>query len=787
MGFQGFIHALRRLARSPGFALSAILTLALGIAASTAIFSVAYAALVDPLQLKDPATLVTITWCSSVGKNCRGPGYPPALVAEISSRADVFAGAMASSVSDVARTDTDHAEILRVGYLTENALSVLGARPLLGRLPTAEDVRSDAQPVVVLSYRYWKNRLGADRNAVGGVLILNGKPRVLIGVLPPRFLWLGADAYLPIQLGLNKVIEGQGSFVFWGRLKHDVSAGDARIRLQQVFEGLARSTPEFFELGGRIELRTLQQMERAGIEDALALLAGGALVLLLIACVNVSGLLLARTIGQDREIAIRVALGASRWQLMRQVLADAFVLVLCALPLGVALAYYSLRAITAIIPQGYLPPEPDVSINLPFLVAALALSLLAVVVSCIGPGWHLARASLVRGFGDVLRANSVRPVQAWTMAGLVIAEITFSLVLLTVASLFLHSSLKLRSVTFAFKPEDILTARVPLPNQRYPEKASRNRLIRDLLERVRRIPRVSSVVTDVALPFFEFWSSNVRTPGNSPSERWSILHATNVDYFSMFGLTLVRGRPFTEAEVDDGRRVLVVNREFARIFLNGRDPIGHTVHLTGVGLTEDSRATLTVDKYPQAFIPYTTLGMSEVLAVRTAEPGLVAPSIRQIVHSLDNELGLAGVQTMDAALVEQGYAAPRFQTTLFTIFAASGLLLMAVAVYGMIASNVARRKKEIAIRLSLGAQRPAVLWMVLRRALMLGAAGAALGVPLSLATSHFAQFALYATAWNDPFVLGIAIVILLGVVSFAAFLPARHAARTDPMQNLREE
>lgn len=793
--------ALRRLSKSLAFTFTTVSTLALGIAGATAIFSLTYAALIDPLPYENPATLVSIGWCGPGVDDCQWPAYSTKQISEIADNTDVFASITATSVSDAARTDAEHPEIVRTAYLTANTLAVLGAKPVLGRLSVPDDVRLDAQPVAVVSHRYWRNRLGGDAAALGRVLVINRRPRVVIGVLPPRFLWLGADAYLPIHLGSGSVIEGQSQFVLFGRLKPGLSPAQARTGLQHVLNEFARASPNLFSERAHVEITDVRGLNYSGLEGILVPLVVAAFALLVLACVNVSGLLLARAVERDREIAIRVAVGATRKQLMRQALADTLALSLCASPLGVVLAHSSLQGMTAFVPQGYLPPESSISINSPFLVAALTISFVAAVLSCIGPAWHLARPNM-QSFGQALRATSLRTAQVWTLRGFVVVEIALSLVLLTIAGLFLHSALKLRSVQLPFEPEAILTLRIPLPVERYPDKASRNRLMGSLIERVRRLPISSEVALDVALPFFEFWSANVRAPGHANAERWSILHATNSGYFSIFGQTFIRGRPFTEAEIEDGRRILIVNQEFARIFLDGQDPVGMTIHLTDlprqasltegafevIGLIEDSRATLTVDKYPQAFIPYTTLGMSNVLAVRaTTRPSILAASIRDELSALDQDLAVANVQTMDAALVEQGYAAPRFQTILFGIFAACGLLLMAVGVYGMVASNVAQRRKEITIRIGLGAQPYAVSWMVLRSMLLLAAAGAAIGVPLSLAISHSAQFVLYATAWNDPIVLVIATGMILASVSFATLIPARQAARTDPVQNLRDE
>ncbi|MGH9815185.1 MAG: ADOP family duplicated permease [Candidatus Acidiferrales bacterium] len=802
LAFQDLKYAFRRLGKSRVFALTSVLTLAVGIAAAAAIFSLAYIVLIAPLPYESPATLVSLGWCDPKADDCRWPAYSPRQISEITDATAIFTSVTATSVDDVARTDTERPEIVRSAFVTTNTLSILGAKPIVGRLPVAEDAQADAPFVALLSHRYWRNRFGGDEKVLGRVLVMNGRPRIVIGVLPPRFLWQGADAYMPVHVGNQQAIEGQSRFVLFGRLNAGVTPAQAQTGLQHVFDNFSRAMPDAFRPEGRVQVRTLQDMSYAGFEDILVLLIVAALALLLIACVNVSGLLLARAVGQEREIAVRTALGATRGQLMWQALADTLALSFCALPLGIVMAHFSLAAIMATLPQGYLPPESEISINLPFLLAALAVSFLTAILAGIGPAWHLARANLHQGFGQALRANSMRPAQVWTLNGLVVVEIALSLVLLTVAGLFLHSSFRLWSVHFPFKPEEILTLRVPLPADRYVDRASRNRFVSNLLEGVRRIPGGSNATVDTALPFFEFWSAYVRVPGYPPAERWSILHATNADYFSIFGEAFVRGRPFTEAEVSSGRHVMVVNREFARIFLDGHDPVGKTIHLVElpapasladdafevIGLIEDGRATLTVEKYPQAFIPHTVLGMSNVLAVRSGmDPALVAASIREVVYSLDKELAPTRVQTMEAALVEQGYAAPQFQLILLGVFATSGLLLMALGVYGMVSSSVARRRKEIAIRLSLGAQRARVFWMVLRRALALGIAGAAIGVPLSLATNHSAQFVLYDTNWNDPFVLSAAAITLLVVVSLAAAVPARHAACTDPMQNLREE
>ncbi len=464
---QDLRYAFRQFRKNPGFALTAILTLALGIGAATAVFSVAYGVLIDPFPYNDVRTLATIKLCRPDATRCGWFVYTPAQFREIVDHTtDIFSGVTASTISDVALTGTAEPQRLRGNYITPNTFAVLGVQPLLGRASTEDDVRPDAGQVALLSYRYWQAHFGGDPAILGRVLTFNGHPRTIIGVMPPRFLWRGGDVYLPIQLTEDAAIEGQHYFALVGRLKPGATEAQAITELKPLFDDFRKTAPRIFPENLRLGLLPFNQMFQSNLAGTLYLLLGSVFVLLLIACVNVSSLLLARAVNREHEFTVRASIGAPRIRLARLAITESLLLALAAAPIALFFAYAGLKVVLRIIPQGTIPDEAVVGLNVPVLLISLGIALGTVLVFGLAPAWHSASPRLAAALGSVRSSGS--RTQRRLLSGFVVTEIALSLALLMIAGLMIRSLIAVESAPISFAADNTLLMRIPLGAQRLP-------------------------------------------------------------------------------------------------------------------------------------------------------------------------------------------------------------------------------------------------------------------------------------------------------------------------------
>ena len=388
--WQDLRYAAGQLRRNPGFAITAILTLSLGIGASTAVFSVAYGVLIDPFPYKDVHTLATPKLCSPEWTQCGWRSYTPAQFNEIVEETGIFSGVTASTISDVILTGESEPQRLRGNYITPNTFDVLGVQPLLGRGSTEDDVVNNSEEVALLSYRYWQAHYGGSRTILGRTLNFNGHPRTIIGIMPPRFLWRGGDVYLPIRMTNDEEVQGQRYFALVGRLKPGVTEAQAAAELTPIFDDFKKTAPMRFPKNLRLGILPFDEMFKSDLASTLHLLLGAAFVLLFIACVNVSSLLLARAVNREREFVVRASLGASRLRLVRHALTESLLLALASLPVALAFAYAGLKATLRIVPTETIPDEAVVTMNLPVLLCSLGMALATVVIFGLAPAWHSA-------------------------------------------------------------------------------------------------------------------------------------------------------------------------------------------------------------------------------------------------------------------------------------------------------------------------------------------------------------------------------------------------------------
>ncbi len=802
--WQDFRYAARQLKRNPGFAITALLTLSLGIGASTAVFSVAYGVLIDPFPYKDVHTLATPKLCMPEWPECGWREYTPAQFNEIVENTDIFSGVTASTISNVVLTGASEPQRLRGNYITPNTFDVLGVKPILGRATTEQDVLPNHGEVALLSYRYWQAHYGGNRSIIGQTLNFNNHPRTIIGIMPPRFLWRGADVYLPIQMTNEYEVQGQRYFALVGRLKPGVTEARAIAEFRPIFDDFSKTAPFIFPKNLRVGILTFDQMFKSDLSSTLHLLLGAAFVLLFIACVNVSSLLLARAVNRDREFVVRAAVGASRMRLARQALTESLLLALAATPIALAFAYVGLKATLRIVPTETIPDEAVVTMNFPVLLGALGIALATVVIFGIAPAWHSSNPRLAAALNSIRSSGS--RAQRRLLSGFVVTEIALCLALLMLAGLMVRSLLAVESVPVSFSPDHTLMLGLPLTDAHYPTPESRVIFFRELLDRVRAVPGVTTATVDSSYPVMDMHAERVQIGAAPVDKRVVDIHLTTPEFLAISGRHMVQGHFLDAREISAQSHEVVITENFAQRYFAGENVIGRTVHLpefkpdgktkladdafTVVGVMSDLPFfTGMRENYPHILLPYTVApAAASALIVSTALPAdnLMNP-VRRVVYSIDVNQPIVDAMSLRQMLDMYGYAGPRFALALFGTFAAAALLLALVGIYGVLSFITSQRTQEIGIRMALGANRTDVLWMVLRQAFLLAVMGVAVGLPLAFLAGRFAKGELVQTSQNDPLALLAAICILPLLAVAGTYLPARRAAAINPVSALRSD
>ena len=793
-------HAARALAHSPGFTATAVLSLALGIGATTTIFSVVHAVVIDPFPYRSPDTLVSL---SVIGPDGRGnwSTYTIDEYVELTERATAFNGLIASTISDVSMTEAGAPERLRGNYVSMNTFDVMGVPVLLGRPPAAADARADAPPVAILGYRFWQRQFGGDLTVVGRTLRLEGERREVIGVMPRRFMWRGADVYLPTRYRRGLQLPGVRTVHVMGRLgAGGVAAAAASLR--PIAGDFAARTPDRIPPSFHLAFPSFGETFASSLGPTLGVLLGAVGLLLLIACGNVSNLQLARSTARAREMALRASLGAIRWRLVRQLLTESALLAAAGGVLGLALTQASLWAVTTVIPPGTIPDEAHVRLNAPVLLFSIALATASTLIAGLVPAWQVSRTDAAHTLRDGGRSATAGAGQARLRGALVIAEIGLSTVLLVGAGLMARTLTGMQHVPLTFDPARILTMRVPFAETRYPAPDDRARFLRALLARVAVLPGVQAATVDSGLPFVGARRSAITIPGQPKIDQAALVHETTADYLRIQRARLVAGRGLATADVDAVRRVGVVNRDFARKFFGGASPVGRTVRLdylarppleltdTGfeiVGVVDDLRNQGPArDPAPEIYVPFGINAAYTYLIVEAqVPPQRLERTVRAEVYALDSQQPVTEVRALDAVIDDEVFARPRFSLLLLGVFAAVGLLVAVVGVYGIVAYSVAQQRAEFGVRLALGATRTDVLRLVLARGLRLIAFGTLAGLLLALWATRVLSAQVSGVSTRDPLAY-VVVAIVLGTAGLLASLPpALRAARSSPLAALR--
>ena len=800
---QDVRFGVRTFVRTPGFTILAVLSLALGIMATTAMYSVIYAVVLDPFPYKDVDALMSVKNWSPQQEGFR-TYYSTDDFLEIAERSTIFDGVIASTISDVLWTEQGDPQRLRGNYGTPNTFQVMGVPALVGRYYLPDDGRADAAPVAVLGYRFWQRQFGGDPTVVGRQLRLNDRVRTVVGVMPKRFMWRGADVYLPITFERGRAVEGVKNVHLLGRLKPNVTAAQAEADLTPIIQDLVRRTPQLSPDTWRAGLLSFKETFPSSIRGDLWVLFGAVGLLLLIACANVSNLLLSRAAGRQREMAVRAALGGSRWRLVRQLLTESVLLAIAGGIVGTALAYGALGAILTLVPPDTIPDEAEVAVNLPVLLFTLAVTAATSVIFGLAPALHTCTRDLTNPLRSSGRSVTGGTTQALLRKGLVVAAVALSIMLMVGASLMIRTVLAVGRVDLGFRPDRVLTLRVPLPDRKYPDPARRVLFFEELLPSIAGVPGVTAAAVNTSShPFGNIgWSIDV--PGSTAEERPVIWHQVSADYTKVLGIALQKGRLFTDAEVRGRRRIALVNQAFERSRLDGAEAVGRVVRIPRltqppsgstddqveiVGVVHDTlNRGMTDELLPEIYLPYSLLGFANRVVVQTAgDPAAVTRAVVERVYAIDRDQPVTDVRTIASFLDDFIYAGPRFNVVLLSVFAALGLALAVVGVYGVMAHTVAQQTREIGVRIALGADPGSVGRMVVRS----GAVLLLTGIGFGLVGSVFAARLLARQIWNvstfDPISFTAASAVLLAAGLQACAWPAWRASRTQPIVALRQE
>jgi putative ABC transport system permease protein len=799
-------HAMRRLRRSPGFTATALLTVALGVGATTAMFSAVHGVLLKPLPYPEPERLVMIRGASKAAPGRPGViSYPDYL--DWKRQARSFEALAALLPIDLALAAPAGPERLAGARVTASFFTVLRMRPALGRLFTEEADRPGGERVVVVADALWR-RLGADPALVGATLTLDGEACTVVGVLPagfrpPREIE-HAEVFGPLALeggGLEE--RGNRFLVAIGRLRSSVSVAAARADLAQVALRLEKEHPDD-DTGAGTMVDSLHADTVGDLRRPLLVLMGAVAFLLLIACTNTANLVLPRALARTREVAVRAALGADRSRLVRELLTESLLLGLLGGAAGVALAYFGLDALVVLAPRE-MPRLQDVALDGRVLAFSLTLSLLTGVAFGLVPALSASRADLRAALHESGRTPGLARHRG--AQSLVVAEIALSLVLLVGAGLLLESFRRLLSVDPGFDPRGVLTMATSLPPARYPRPEQKARFYAEIVERLRARPGVLSAAATTALPVgsgstiatrFTVEGRPAPSPGQKPRAEFN---AVTYGYFRTMRIPVRKGRVFADTDRRESPAVAVVNEALAAAVFPGEDPLGRRLRVgvaTGegdpdtfeiVGVVGDVRPfgwTRPVE--PQIYVPHAQQSWPFMsLVVRTSgDPGSLAGLVRRELAALDPEQPARDVRPL-SALGHDALAPSRFVLALLGAFALLGLALATVGVYGVVSGSVEGRTGEIGLRLAVGADPRDVLGMVMGQAGRLAAAGVGLGLLAAFGLTRAMQALLFGVSATDPRTFAAVAAVLAASTLLASYLPARRASRTDPARVLREE
>jgi putative ABC transport system permease protein len=801
---QNLTHSIRTLLKNPGFTATAVLTLALGIGVTTAIFSVVYATLFEPMAYPKPDQLVVLWSKIQEGRNSTSVG--DFLDWKQRSKSFQQLGAWTGSQFNVATRERP--EQIDGSPETPGFFTMMGIQMMLGRDFVPEEGQVGNEHSVILSHRLWESHFGADREIIGKPIRMNGESYTVVGVTPPGLVDRHPyQLWVPLAFKAEQVNHDTHFITVMGRLREGVSLAQAQVEMNGIAQQLAQEYPKSNKnLGVSVELLHLDFLPRETRRNLWLLLAAVGF-LLLIGCVNVANLLLARATTRRREVALRAALGASRLHIFGQFITESILLAVIGGAVGVLLAGMLVQGITALMPP-LLPSEADIRISIPVLVFTLLMTMLSGLIFGTAPAWQASRQDLM----EVLKLGGRTGAGTNRRSGrraLIIAEFALALTLLAAGGLTLRSFWNLTRVDLGVRTEHVLTFGLPVPDGKLTAAGKINNYYQQIIERVQSTPAVSKAAVSTGMPTqgpnFGLQFSIVGKPAVEPSARpgAGFLMVTP-GYYDALGIRVTKGRKFDEHDTANSIRVAMVNEDFVRRYLSGADPLaqritveelvagamklGPPVEWQIVGVFPNVRAAGAHEDFPEIDVPFWQSPWPQAsMVVKTdGDPATLTKSIAAAVNEVDPELPIAGVKTLDQ-IVSQSLAGDRFGMVMFSSFAVLGLLLAAVGVYGVMAFAVAQRTQEFGVRMALGAQRLRILNQVLREGAILAGIGTIVGLGGAYLVGRLMQSTLYGVEAFDVRAFSAVAAVLLVAALLACLLPAWRASRVEPMTALRHD
>jgi putative ABC transport system permease protein len=819
-------YAARSLRNSPGFAAVAVLTLALGIGANTAIFSAINALMLQPLPFSAADQLVRIySIQNGMFNTFANPDGPSALdVRDFAQRSRSFQNMVAYDTwaKNVSFGESaGQPEQMAVGLVPAAYFEILDVRPIIGRFFSEDENQEGKNYVAAISAQLWRNRFDGDPSVLGRKIRINGEPYSIVAVMPdviPAWVEPGrhSEIWTPFPYSPDLWSErgrGERGYAVLARLKPGVSLEQAQADLSVIAAALAAEHP--VDEGVGVAVKRLADSRVGALRPMLYLLMGAVSLILLIACVNLANLLLARNSTRQRELAVRAALGAGRGGLVRQLLAETLLLSLIGGAVGSACAEIGLRAVARMHPEN-LPQLASVGIDCRVLTFTLLVSLVTSLLFGLAPAFLGTRLDLVDALKQGGRSGSPGRSSQRVRSLLVITEMAMCLMLLVGASLLVRSIMRLQGQNLGIRQDHLLRGRIYLPPVRYTNPGVRTRFCDDFATRVRALPGVMDATVTTVYPPINGWTQMLVIPGHPvtriqdvPAAQFGVV---DQHFLRTLGIPLIRGRDFAESDAATSPPAALISEEFKRRYFATEDPIGRKIHIgppplpqiapeenitddvdvTIIGVMGDFKnAGLALAPQPQITVlysqhPLVNGGFKDIL-IRTAwEPHVVESEVRSQLHALDADMPLAEAQTIDE-LVERQTGGQRFTTDLLASFAVAGLALAIVGIYGVVSFLVAQRNQELAVRMALGASHASVLWIVLKQGLRMAAIGAIIGLCAAFAAQKFTSGLLFGISPVDPLTFAAAPIFLLAVAAIACAIPGARVLRIDPAQALRQD
>jgi putative ABC transport system permease protein len=804
-------YALRMLVKAPVFTVIAIVTLALGIGANSAIFSVVDTVLLRPLPFKDPDQIV-MAWGRYANDSgpVRGNVHSFPDYVDLRDQSQSFSAMSAYTRTAGTLAQADDAQYIEGVAITPEIFDVLGVPPLMGRGFTEADAKNDADRVVVLTYPLWRTAFGGDPKIIGQQVTVSARSYTVVGVMPPGWKFPIEDEHIdyvvPLQYLVPAALTNRGSHFLSvvARLKPGVQVKQAEAELGAIAGRLSKQYPDTNMNFTGMAVVTLHDDVVGNVRPALFVLLGAVALVLLIACANVANLLLARAASRSREIAIRTALGASRLRVVRQLLCESLLLALMGGTAGLLLAGWGVDLLGAAGAQG-LPHLGQIKVNMAVCAFTFVLAIGSTVLFGLIPALQVSRPSVneslqqgAKGSTGGLHTNRLR-------AFLVVSQVSLSLLLLAGAGLLIKSFFNLRTTDPGFDPVKLMTMSLTLPRARYPELDQQVRAHDAIMEKISVIPGVESAGGVNPLPLAgninnQSYMVSGAAPlprGNHPGAGYLIVKP---DYFKAMKIPVLQGRVFTRADTKDSPLTVMINEAFARKHFPDRNPIGQQVMIDRpenkappceiIGVVGNSRHdSLAAPPGPEMYVPFSqdpTRSLDVVIRVASTNLVGLQSDVKRAVHEVDKDLFVPTLEPMTTFLATQ-LAQPRFNMMLLAVFAGVAMILAAIGIYGVIAYSVTQRTREIGIRMALGAQKTQMLSMVLRQSLTLVLIGITIGFVVALAATRVMATLLYGVSANDISIYATVIVLLSAAALLASYIPARRAMKVDPMVALRYE